>query len=200
MEATLRKTMTSVTDLLFPVSRTGKDPQRQEILNSGNDYVTNLPLQMALYFNVFFSPIWFITSIVVLQSKFESLDILYKIILVATYAVYTIIEIIRLYLGYVGNLMERVPELAGFWLLTLLLQFPLIFFLMLNEDSIILPLERAVHIIKALFIVFEVICGYFAIRIMVNYQVTKFHLQQFTELEEIEDPYWSEKKINTKRE
>ena len=38
-------------------------------LFSGNEYVTNLPLQMLIYFNVFFSPLWFITSIVMLEAK-----------------------------------------------------------------------------------------------------------------------------------
>jgi hypothetical protein len=38
---------------------------------------------------------------------------------------------------------------------------------------------------------FQVFVGYFAIRIMVNYQVTKYHLQQFTDLEQVEeDGYW----------
>ena len=34
-------------------------------------------------------------------------------------------QVVRLYLGYLGNLGERVPELAGFWLLTILLQLPM---------------------------------------------------------------------------
>ncbi|XP_041349631.1 transmembrane protein 17B-like [Gigantopelta aegis] len=201
MDATFRRTMTNLTDVLFPVKKDARDPQRVQLLKTGNEYVTNLPLQMALYFNVFFSPLWAISSIVILAAKFDSLDVLYQIILTAVYVAYMVIEIIRLYLGYVGNLMERVPELAGFWLLTLLLQFPLIAVLLLNEQSKILPLERAMHIVKALFIVFEMICGYFAIRIMVDYQVTKFHLQQFTDmhLEKIEAPkntYYPETRYN----
>ena len=87
--------------------------------------------------------------------------------------------------------MQQVPELAGFWLLTLLIQFPLILLVLFNEDAKILPFERAVNIIEALFVVFEIICGYVAIRIMVNYQVTKFHLRQFTDLEQMpDDDYW----------
>lgn len=46
-------------------------------------------------------------------------------------------------------------------------------------------MERAVHVVETLFVLFEVICGYFAIRIMVNYQVTKFHLRQFTDLDQV---------------
>lgn len=85
----------------------------------------------------------------------------------------------------------QVPELAGFWLLTLLIQLPLILLVLFNEDAKILPMERAVNIIEGLFVLFEIICGYVAIRIMVNYQVTKFHLRQFTDLEQMPDnDYW----------
>ncbi|KAK7088258.1 transmembrane protein 17B-like [Littorina saxatilis] len=198
MDATFRRTMHSVTDVLFPVSKNARDPQQHQMLKTGNEYVTNLPLQMLIYFNVFFSPLWFIASIVMLEAKFSYLTQLYQIVLVSVYIVYTLIELVRLYLGFVGNLMERVPELAGFWLLTMILQFPLILLLLLNDDALLLPLERAVHIIKALFVVSEVIVGYFAIRVMVNYQVTKYHLQQFTDLEHVdEDSYYPESRYTS---
>ena len=45
------------------------------------------------------------------------------------------------------------------------------------------------HIVMFGFIGFEVICGYFAIRIMTNYQVTKFHLRQFTDLDQLNQGY-----------
>ena len=79
------------------------------------------------------------------------------------------------------------PELAGFWLLTLLLQTPFVLFVLFNEATIITPLNRAVTLIMAVFILFEDVIGYFAIRAMVNNQVNKFHLQQFTNLEYVED-------------
>lgn len=81
--------------------------------------------------------------------------------------------------------------MAGFWLLTLLIQCPLILLLTFNEDAKILPMERAVNIIEVVFVLFDIVCGYFAIRFMVNYQVTKFHLRQFTDLEQMPDnDYW----------
>lgn len=193
MDATFRRTMTTVTDVLFPVSKTAKDPQQHHLLKTGNEYVTNLPLQMLIYFNIFFAPLWFIACIVMLEAKFTYLGQLYQIVLISVYIVYALIEITRLYLGFVGNLMERVPELAGFWLMTMILQFPLILLLLLNSDAMLLPLERAVHIVKAIFVVSEAVMGYFAIRVMVNYQVTKYHLQQFTDLEQVDDDsYWPE--------
>ena len=72
-------------------------------------------------------------------------------------------------------------------MLTILLQLPLILFLLLNEDTKIMALERAVNIVMTCFVVFEVIVGYFAIRYLVNYQVTKFHLQQFEDLDQIDN-------------
>lgn len=44
------------------------------------------------------------------------------------------------------------------------------------------------HIVCTCFVLAEVVIGYFAIRAMVDYQVTKFHLQQFTDMERIQDP------------
>ncbi|KAH3876851.1 transmembrane protein 17B-like [Dreissena polymorpha] len=195
MEATLRRTMNTVTDTLFPVSKSMKDPLKHQNIKAGNDYVTNLPLQMAIYFNSFFAPFWITVTIVGLEVKYDELNILYKITLIAVYITFTIIEVVRLYVGYTGNLMERVPELAGFWLLTLLIQFPLILLMLFNEDARILPFERAVNIVETCFVVFEIVCGYIAIRQMVNYQVTKFHLRQFTDLTDMTDnEYWLEQR------
>ena len=37
MEATLRRTMNSVTDTLFPVPKSLKDPQKHQIIKAGNN-------------------------------------------------------------------------------------------------------------------------------------------------------------------
>ena len=54
---------------------------------------------------------------------------------------YQVCEAIRLYFGYLGNLQERVPELAAFWMVTLVLQLPLCLLSLLNTDANLLPLE-----------------------------------------------------------
>ena len=92
----------------------------------------------------------------------------------------TIIEIIRLYLGYLGNLTEKVPELAGFWLLTVLLQFPMQGFLLFNEDLVILPMERATNVIMVAILVVELTVGFIALRRITKHQAKKFHLHQLS--------------------
>ena len=85
--------------------------------------------------------------------------------------------------------MWQVPELAGFWLVSFILQLPLVCFLLFNEYTLVLPLERAVHIVMLLFILFEVVQGYVAIKRMTDAQVEKFHLQRFKEDLEMEDEH-----------
>ena len=97
-------------------------------------------------------------------------------ILVAT----TIIEITRLYLGYLGNLTEKVPELAGFWLLTVLLQLPMQGFLLFNEDLVILPMERAANVLMVTMVLLELVIGFIALRKITRHQAKKFHLHQLS--------------------
>lgn len=76
----------------------------------------------------------------------------------------------------------QVPELAGFWLLSLLLQLPLILFLLFNEGLTNLPLEKAIHIIFTMFLTFQVVSAFLTLKKMVNQLATRFHLQDFDQL------------------
>ncbi|NXY50809.1 TMM17 protein, partial [Ceuthmochares aereus] len=149
-----------------------------------NEILSSLPLQMSLYFNVYFFPFWWLTAVVMLHLKYPVLSDYYKFILIIIMILASLIEVIRLYLGYMGNLQEKVPELAGFWLLSLLLQLPMILFLLFNESLKIQPLEQAVHIVFVLFLTFQVIAAFFTLKRMVNKLATHFCLNEFDQLEE----------------
>ncbi|CAH3110762.1 unnamed protein product [Porites lobata] len=185
MAETLRAAFTTVTETVFPNSRSLRNIQRRHITR--NEIVSNLALQMSLYFNVYFSPFWYTTCIVMLVAKYSKLDSVYKFITIVIYITMAILEIARLYLGYAGNLQEKVPELAGFWIITLVLQLPLTLMLLLNESMLIMPMERAVNIIMTLFVLFETIQGYRVLRIMIGHQISKFHVQQFDDLTELQE-------------
>ncbi|OBS78281.1 hypothetical protein A6R68_19330 [Neotoma lepida] len=147
-----------------------------------NEMVSSLPLQMSLYFNSYFFPLWWVSCIVMLHLKYSVLPDYYKFIVITVIILITLMEAIRLYLGYMGNLQEKVPELAGFWLLSLLLQLPLILFLLLNEGLRTLPLEKAIHIIFTVFLTFQVISAFLTLKKMVNQLAARFHLQDFDRL------------------
>ncbi|MEQ2276053.1 Transmembrane protein 17B [Xenotaenia resolanae] len=181
---TIRKRLDNFSrNVLFDQSRTELfAKQNDEFLPHGKRVLSSLPLQMSLYFNMWFFPCWWISETVMLQLKYPALPDYYKFILVTILLLMTLIEAIRLYLGYAGNLHEKVPELAGFWLLTILLQLPLILFQLFNEAILIQPLERGVHIVLTIFILTQAVSGLAALRDMVRHTASQFHLQQFDRL------------------
>ena len=145
----------------------------------GNQLMSNLPLQVLLYLNVVYFPCWLGVILTVCSVKYHLLNYLYKFVLVTVLVAIVIIEIVRLYLGYLGNLTEKVPELAGFWLLTILLQLPLQGFLLFNTDLILVPLETSAGSVMMILILLELLAGFVALRRITRHQANKFHLQQF---------------------
>ncbi|XP_054275584.1 uncharacterized protein LOC128994811 [Macrosteles quadrilineatus] len=123
----LKQTMTTVSDRVFPVLGYSINHSKGYYPNKslGNEITSNFPLQIALFFNLAFLPVWLTTIGVMLPLKYCRLPDLYKIILVITLVAAITIEITRLYMGYLGNLTENIPGMPGFWMLSLLLQAPL---------------------------------------------------------------------------
>ncbi|NXG43569.1 TMM17 protein, partial [Psilopogon haemacephalus] len=67
----------------------------------------SLPLQMMLYFNVCYFPVWFLAEGMMLQLKYPLLPWHYQFLLLAAFLTLSLAECCRLYLGYVGNLQEK---------------------------------------------------------------------------------------------
>lgn len=70
----------------------------------------------------------------------------------------------------------QVPELAGSWLLTLLLQLPLLIFLLLVPGTLSLPLDYAVNSIFLIFLILHLFFGYQAINHTAAYQARLYHM------------------------
>ncbi|NXV25399.1 TMM17 protein, partial [Rissa tridactyla] len=69
--------------------------------------LASLPLQMMLYFNVYYFPVWFLAEGMMLQLKYQLLPQHYQFLLVTAFLILSLAEGSRLYLGYVGNLQEK---------------------------------------------------------------------------------------------
>lgn len=87
----------------------------------------------------------------------------------------SVIEVIRLFLGYSGNLQEKVPELAGFWLLSILLQLPLLLFLIFDPGAEPLPLERVSHGILVVLLLFQIPVSSLTLRRTTKRLAGRFH-------------------------
>jgi hypothetical protein len=87
-----------------------------------------------------------------------------------------------------------VPELTGFWLLTLIIEAPGSIALLVGYSLIRLPINEqetrialfvpmliALEFVHALFVVSQVFVGLFALRILAKYQVSRFHYKQYVD-------------------
>ncbi|EPB76547.1 hypothetical protein ANCCEY_04383 [Ancylostoma ceylanicum] len=106
--------------------------------------------------------------------QYTYLSVTYKVILVAVLIVYILVEVVRLLLAFVGNLGEKIPAMSGFWTLTLILQFPILLFLLFNSAVAPVPLETVVLIVHVLFIITEIVAGFIAMRTMAAQQIKLF--------------------------
>uniref|UniRef100_A0A0N5ACH2 Uncharacterized protein n=1 Tax=Syphacia muris TaxID=451379 RepID=A0A0N5ACH2_9BILA len=79
-----------------------------------------------------------------------------KVIIATLNFIGMIIEPVRLYLGYYGNLSEKVSALSGFWIISLILQLPISIFLGFSFHTLTLPLERCVYTLHIGFLLIEV--------------------------------------------
>ncbi|KAM9858469.1 transmembrane protein 17A [Aulostomus maculatus] len=165
---------------VFTHNRTGDSDvnREQEDDSVVNEVVSHLPLQMMLYFNMYYFPCWWFSAVFMLEIKYHYLPGYYQGLLITGIILLTLIEVIRLYLGYTGNLKEKVPELAAFWLLSFMFQLPVLLFFLTDEDIIILPLERAVHSIYLFFLLAQILASLLALRTMTRKLTLLFHLRQ----------------------
>lgn len=69
--------------------------------------------------------------------------------------------------------------MAAFWLLSFMIELPVILFFLTDEKTIILPLERAVHSLYLVFLLTEVLASLWALRKMTRKLTLLFHLRQF---------------------
>ncbi|XP_054852385.1 transmembrane protein 17B-like [Eublepharis macularius] len=176
----LRKGLTTFSGSLFINNKTS-DCGVTQIYNPGQEVLSSLPLQMMLYFNVFYFPFWCLSEGFMLELKYHLLPTHYQVLLVGAYLTIVLTEGLRLYLGYIGNLQEKVPELAGFLLISFMIELPILLFLLSDEDTIRLPLEIATHLILFLFLTCEITAAFFALKGMTKQLAMRFYLKQFEE-------------------
>ncbi|XP_078278004.1 transmembrane protein 17-like [Rhinoraja longicauda] len=176
----IRQNLTNFSGTLF-ISNKTRDCEDRSYNIPAHETVSSLALQMGLYFSAIFFPFWWVSELVMLHLKYSMLPGYYQLLLLAAVVILTLTESVRLCLGYMGNLQEKLPELAGFWLLSFVIQLPIILFLLTDESIIITPLERGVHILYFSLLVIELVVGFHALREMTNHLVKRFYLQQFQE-------------------
>lgn len=127
----------------------------------------------------------------------------YKFITIAIFIVISVLESIRLYLGYLGNLAEKVvylnfkldwlkiginikniyistqiPELASFWLISTLIHFPLEMVLLFDSQTKSHVSETVANGIMMFLLVTEIVTATIALRNSANHHAKRFYVAQ----------------------
>ncbi|XP_044754794.1 transmembrane protein 17-like isoform X2 [Coccinella septempunctata] len=133
---------------------------------------------MSLYFNVIYSPFWLFIILMYLNEKLESFNHLHKFVIITIISIAIVVEILRLYLGYEGNLRDKVPELAGFWMLSILLQFPVQGILLFTPQLSFDVLEIISQSVMFSMLITEIISGYIALKFTAAQQAIYFRIMK----------------------
>ncbi|XP_053995655.1 transmembrane protein 17B-like [Hylaeus anthracinus] len=144
----------------------------------GNKTRSNLPFQMALYVNLWIFPIWLSIAIISLDAKYNSLTNIYKLLMVAVFLILSISESLKLYLGYLGNLGGKIPELTSCWLILMLIQLPLEIFLLFDQGTLLRDSEVFINLFMTCFLLVEVITGTIALKNLADQRAKTFYLAQ----------------------
>jgi hypothetical protein len=157
----------------YPVNEPFPQPQRNRPL------LSSLPLHQSLYFNFFFSCVYAVLQILLIIYKFRNynewrISYVTPIVLV----VFLLLEPYRLYLGWQGNLKERVPQLAAFVFLTAFLGLIVCIYNMAIQYPL-LSIDKALGWVYAVFSVFGLLFGLFATRHLVRHKTNRFNVEHY---------------------
>jgi transmembrane protein 17 len=138
---------------------------------------SSLPLQKLLYYNYYYALAFGLSHIffVVWKSLSLRLEPADAIALPVLVALWILFETLRLRLGYSGNLTEKVPEMAAFWLLTVLPQLPLTVFLSFVQISALMPFDVALGIPMVLLQAAQLRPGLSTVRLFIRKQTADFY-------------------------
>ena len=90
--------------------------------------------------------------------------------------IWQLAEMLRLHFAFSGNISESFSELIAFLIVSILFSAPLLIY-QFFAFTVAFPLDRALGIVQAIFLVFEVIFGIITIRKLVKNQTAKFFLR-----------------------
>ena len=149
--------------------------------NESNGYISvnaSTWFQLLLYYNILASIVYFFAEGTLLIYRLQTFiyqNHLVVLLNVFMFILWTVGETFRLYVGYVGNVKEQVPQLAAFLLVVCVLTTPSLLWLTIGQEMENgLPFDRIGGYVQMLFICFEVIFNLQALTRTIDFQTARF--------------------------
>ncbi|XP_037043744.1 transmembrane protein 17B-like [Bradysia coprophila] len=139
---------------------------------------TNIWLQISLYLNAYFAPIWIVSSIYYYHiSKQFIVSPIEEILTITAITIGIPTEISRLYFGYSGNLREQIPDLAAFLISTSFVRLPIQCYLLLAEHTAYRTGSLIVQSIAMTLLLLQMIIGFYVIRVYSKTRAKQFRME-----------------------
>lgn len=113
-----------------------------------------------------------------MQMHYFNTSSAYVYVAVGLLGVFSIVEIFRIYLGYCGNMLEHLPELSGFFILTTVPQLMIcVYFVAFQRFwDTTFPMEWVLNSFYLVFLLAEMIASYLTVKKLIRHQATSFLL------------------------
>ncbi|KAL9658113.1 hypothetical protein ABK040_013026 [Willaertia magna] len=124
----------------------------------------DLILAMSIYFHTFYSITWLVAtiSLQIFKHSLYRIDNIQTIIFSILLVIWTFIEFPRLYIGYSGNLQEKIPRIFAFMILSTIQPLFYIYFILYQPK--IITLDYIICSIQLFFYFIEYLSGIKAMR------------------------------------
>ncbi|KNC47358.1 transmembrane protein 17 [Thecamonas trahens ATCC 50062] len=154
--------------------------RQPKLIMTHTQMAASLLLQMLLYYSGLFSLMWGIITACIMAWKWDNLDDapVFQYITMVVFVIWAVVEPLRIWFGFVGNLKEKVPQLAAHCLLNVFPQIPVLIYLAAFQPSL-LPFERVANVIQLLLVIVSAGVGFATTRSLVRNQTSQFYLNQF---------------------
>eukprot|EP00762_Andalucia_godoyi_P002542 ANDGO_02721.mRNA.1 transmembrane protein 17 len=158
-------------------SFSGQSNKSRSLRPINTEINSSVNFQLLMYMHSYYCAMMIVLSIFTIawRSRYYSWPLWQDALHSLLFAIWCIAEIGRLYLGFTGNLGERVPSMVGFVLLSVFPQILTYVYLTVIQFDMT-PLDRAMIQLSWAFWVAEVIWGYRTVRKLLRCQSAKYYL------------------------
>ena len=155
-------------------------PRRTEMSSSNQEQLRRknekLPLAILIHYNFYLSCIFAVLIGPLVFEKYRNYNFrnsFHSFLIVPMYCVWVIAEIPRLYVGQKGALLDTLPEMSSFLLISFFPQIWIVIYLAFLQE-LILPFDSVLGVMMLVVIAVEMFLTWKLLRLMITRQYNQF--------------------------
>ncbi|CAO1421336.1 unnamed protein product [Diamesa hyperborea] len=145
-----------------------------------SNYNKKLINQIFMFLNFYLSIIWWFSYMLFLFFKSSEIESLNLTLIVFCIVVGSLVEVLRIYLGYSGNLKSNVLDSAGFLILTTFIQLPVHLYLLISLYNHFYIIHLIIQATALILLPMEIVINYLIIKSSLKERSLQFQMMYNT--------------------